>query len=143
MMLLHYQIKMLSQHQRGYMPRGGYRAGAGGKPTWKSGKTKTIRVPESLAEKVLQIARILDEEGPLALEDNKINARTETGSKVIDLSGVSIHAHQKGPAIYLADLLRAGYEIRPERLARNLKPKVEGDLRRLGDLESLLEEFYE
>lgn len=125
------------------MPRGGYRAGAGGKPTWRSGKTKTIRVPEALVERILQIARVLDEEGSLELSDNEGDVRTETESKTIDLSGISIHAHQKGPAIYLADLLRAGYEIKPERLVRSLKPKIEGDLRRKGDLESLLEEFYE
>jgi hypothetical protein len=125
------------------MPRGGRRPGAGGKPAWRHGKTKTIRVPDVLAEKILQIARILDEEGISELEGIDESATTETASKVIDLSGVSIHAHQRGPAVYLTDLLKAGFEIKPERLVRSLKPKVEGDLRRLGDLESLLEEFYE
>lgn len=124
------------------MPRGGFRQGAGGKPTWKHGKTKTIRVPEALADKVLEIARLLDEEafeGSVSATDLAI----ETGAKVIDLSGISIHAHQKGPSVYLTDLLRAGYEIKPERLVRSLKVKVQGDLRRKGDLESLIEEFYE
>lgn len=121
------------------MPRGGSRVGAGGKSTWRTGRTKTVRVPEVLAERILQIARILDEEGALELT----GGNTETRSKVIDLSGVSIHAHQRGPAIYLADLLKAGFQIRPERLVRSLKPKIDGDLRRMGDLESLLEEFYE
>lgn len=125
------------------MPRGGYRVGAGGKPSWRTGKTKTIRVPEALVERILQIARVLDEEGSLELSDDSQNATTETESKIIDLSKVSIHAHQRGPAIYLADLLKAGYEIKPERLVRNLKPRVEGDLRRKGDLKSLLEEFYD
>lgn len=125
------------------MPRGGRRSGAGGKPTWRHGRTKTIRVPDALSEKILQIARILDEEGSLELSSNGGNATTETGSKVLDLSGIAIHAGQNGPSVYLADLLRAGYQIKPERLVRSLKPKVEGDLKRKGDLESVLEEFYE
>ena len=42
------------------MPRGGKRPGAGVKPTWKHGKTKTIRVPVALAEQILEFARKLD-----------------------------------------------------------------------------------
>jgi hypothetical protein len=43
------------------MPRGGARAGAGAKGSWQSGKTKTIRVPEALADDILELARRLDE----------------------------------------------------------------------------------
>lgn len=42
------------------MSRGGHREGAGGKPTWKHGKTTNIRVPIALKEKILKIARQLD-----------------------------------------------------------------------------------
>lgn len=124
------------------MPRGGRRSGAGGKPTWRHGKTKTIRVPDVLAEKILQIARVLDEQGFKGSE-TVLSGEPETGSKVIDLSGIAIHSHKNGPSIYLADLLRAGYEVKPDRLVRGLKPKIEADLKRKGDLESVLEEFYE
>lgn len=42
------------------MPRGGSRLGAGGQFKWNHGKTKTIRVPESLVDQVLEYARKLD-----------------------------------------------------------------------------------
>lgn len=42
------------------MPRGGHREGAGGKPTWKQGKTTNIRIPVALKNKILKIARQLD-----------------------------------------------------------------------------------
>ena len=43
------------------MARGGARPGAGAKGSWKSGPTKTIRVPEALADDVLELARQLDQ----------------------------------------------------------------------------------
>lgn len=97
------------------MAKGGKREGAGGKPSWKHGKTKPVRVPEALAEKILEIARVLDEDG---LEE------TVTGSKVLDLTGVAIYASKDGPTVRLIDLVRAGYEIQPERLVRSLKAGV-------------------
>lgn len=42
------------------MNRGGRREGAGAKSTWNNPPTTTIRVPHILAEKLLKIARILD-----------------------------------------------------------------------------------
>ncbi len=42
------------------MPRGGRRSTTW-KPTWKHGKTRTIRVPIVLADSILNLARILDE----------------------------------------------------------------------------------
>lgn len=128
MMLLHYHRLILTRYQREYMPRGGYRPGAGGKSTWNHGRTKTIRVPESLADRVLEIARFIDGSSSDAqVEDLFVleagsKVRLEASEKVIDLSGVSIHAHKYGPAVYLSDLIRVGYSIKPERLARNVKP---------------------
>lgn len=98
------------------MARGGRREGSGGRPSWKNGKTKPVRVPVVLAEKILEIARVLDEEG---------SGEAVTGSKVIDLTGVAIYSSKDGPTVRLIDLLRAGYEIQPERLARNLKAQVD------------------
>ncbi|WP_458652251.1 hypothetical protein [Sivoneniella epilithica] len=115
MVLLHYQTLMLLQRQKvGMTTRGGKREGAGGKPTWRYGKTKPVRVPVALAEKILEIARVLDEEG---LES------PVTNSKVIDLTGIAIYSSKDGAMVRLMDLLRAGYEIQPERLVRNLKVK--------------------
>jgi hypothetical protein len=45
------------------MNRGGYRKGSGRKSPWKSGDTRTIRVPEILADRLLEIAHWLDEGG--------------------------------------------------------------------------------
>lgn len=42
------------------MPRGGLKS-TSWKPTWKHGATKTIRVPIALADRVLSIAKALDE----------------------------------------------------------------------------------
>ncbi|NEO34460.1 MAG: hypothetical protein F6K36_29485 [Symploca sp. SIO3C6] len=105
------------------MPRGGYRPGAGGKPTWKHGKTKVIRVPETLAAKILEIAKILDN-GVSFVEVTESKSEPVTASKVIDLSRISIRAFKEGPGIYLADLIAAGYEIRPEKLARSVKVRA-------------------
>lgn len=111
------------------MPRGGYRTGAGGKSTWRYGKTKTIRVPEALAERILEIAREIDEVGD------------QVTSKTLDLTGIAILQSPRGPVVRLVDLLKAGYDIKPERIVKSLKPQVEGDLKRKGDLESFIEEF--
>lgn len=119
MILLHYQTLMLLQRQKvGMSTRGGKREGAGGKPTWRYGKTKPVRVPVALAEKILEIARVLDEE----LDEEGLESSV-TSSKVIDLTGVAIYSSKDGPVVRLADLLRMGYEIQPERLVRNLKVK--------------------
>jgi len=104
------------------MPRGGFRQGAGGKPSWNYGKTKVIRVPEALADHLLEIARALDLGVPLAAVTGSYSDSV-TESKVIDLTGISIRAFGNGPSVYLADLLAAGYEIRPQKLVQSLKIK--------------------
>jgi len=98
------------------MPRGGHREGAGGKHKWVHGETKVIRVPVALADQILLIARILDE--GRSLED-------VTSSKTIDLSGVSVKYLKDGPAVYLQDLLRAGYKIRPLKLVDRLRKQID------------------
>lgn len=105
------------------MPRGGYREGAGGKPSWVHGRTKVIRVPEALAEQVLEIARTLDT-GKSLVHVTESNNDPVTQSKVVDLSGIAIRAFRDGPGIYLADLMLAGYEIRPARLARSIETRA-------------------
>lgn len=42
------------------MSKGGYREGSGAKPKWIKGKTTVIRVPEVLAEKILDVTKFLD-----------------------------------------------------------------------------------
>ena len=98
------------------MPRGGRREGAGGRHKWAHGKTKTIRVPELLADRVLEIARMLDE--GKSLED-------VTQSKILNLSGVSVHSTSKGMIVYLQDLLKVGYKIRPFALVDRLRKDLD------------------
>ncbi len=57
------------------MPRGGRRSTTW-KPTWKHGKTRTIRVPIVLAESILNLARILDE-GKKVSEDSLVTGNIE------------------------------------------------------------------
>ena len=116
------------------MARGGRREGSGGRPSWNYGKTKPVRVPIALADKILEIAKILDE-GKFE-DSDKLEGVGElvTASKVIDLTGIAILYSKDGPVVRLADLIRVGYEIRPERLVRNLKVKPSGSL----DLDGLL-----
>jgi len=86
------------------MPRGGKRDGAGGKPTWIHGKTKTIRVPEVLAVRIADLARSLDE-GRI-IDD-------VTKSKYIDLTGISVKFVDGDPVVYIDDLLKSGYTVKP------------------------------
>ena len=42
------------------MPRGGKRKGAGRKSAWNTGKTKAVKLPESLIPEIVEFARIID-----------------------------------------------------------------------------------
>jgi hypothetical protein len=97
------------------MSRGGKREGAGGKPTWKNGKTKTIRVPIVLAEEILKNARELDERGVI---------ERDTESKVLDLSGITIPEIRGKRFVFLSDLVRLGYEIYPLKLAELIRAEL-------------------
>jgi hypothetical protein len=98
------------------MPRGGRRPGAGSKPKWLHGKTKTIRVPEVLADRVLQIARKLDERK--FIDD-------VTQSKYINLSGIPIRTVRGRPAVFVEDLIKAGFTVRPASLSSNVRKLID------------------
>ena len=96
------------------MPRGGYREGSGGKSKWKHGKTKVIRVPEVLADRVLEYAKKLDNK---ELEKMKSqNIIPVESLKIIDLGGVSLKAINGQMGVMLGDLVKKGYIITPDRL---------------------------
>jgi hypothetical protein len=97
------------------MSRGGKREGAGGKPTWKNGKTKTIRVPAVLAEEILRMARELDETGVI---------ERDTESKVLDLSGITVPEIRGKRFVFLSDLLMSGYEIHPLKWAEAARAEL-------------------
>jgi hypothetical protein len=112
------------------MPRGGRRENAGGKSRWIHGKTKTIRVPESLAEKILTVARMIDE--GRVVDD-------VTKSKYIDLTGVSVQILNGDPVVYIDDLVKTGFTVRPFALIdkvlkqRDLKYKNNRENQRYGE----------
>lgn len=93
------------------MPRGGYRENAGRKPKWRSGKTKMIRVPIELVDQLLEIANKLDQ---------GVSIENESISKVVDLSGVPLIVINGKKGVALIDLLKAGYDIKPATLAKNI-----------------------
>jgi hypothetical protein len=90
------------------MPRGGKREGSGPKSNWKHGKTKTIRVPISLADDILNIARRLDEQASVEFSGF---------TQVIDLSSVNIPTIRGKSFVFLEELMKLGYEIEPLDLA--------------------------
>lgn len=111
------------------MPRGGAREGAGGISKWKHGKTKTIRVPEALADKVLVIARLLDA-NPLSYDSVTGSNLAVTGSNVIDLSSVQM-THVNGEiAVKLEDLVALGFTLQPQSLAEMVKARIHRKYRR-------------
>lgn len=104
------------------MPKGGKRIGAGNKFKWNSGKTKVIRVPEIIAEQVLEYAHFLDSGGT---HSNSVTHSMElrydgvTQSKEVDLSGILIRSYSNQPAVLLSDLVRMGYQILPDKLMQS------------------------
>jgi hypothetical protein len=105
------------------MSRGGYREGSGGISTWKQGKTKTIRVPIALADRLLELARAMDNDDTVVINLSTVDSVTE--SKVINLSGVKV-THLNGEiAIRLEDLVKLGYELQPTSLARMVEARMQ------------------
>jgi hypothetical protein len=52
---------------------GGARPGAGGGGRWKHGRTKLVRLPVALVDKILEVARYMDQnEGRLPLPDSVV-----------------------------------------------------------------------
>ena len=90
------------------MTRGGARLNAGAKAKWKHGKTKTIRVPEVLVPQILEYSKKLDDQEVLVFSES---------SKVLNLSGISVYALSGKKFVYVSDLIKLGYDIKPHRLA--------------------------
>lgn len=105
------------------MVRGGLRKGAGGVSTWKSGKTKTIRVPEALADELLKIARAMDA-GERFVAESQALSEPVTESKTLDLTGISVRQQNGIIAIYLEDLVKAGYNLKPHKLAVMVEARI-------------------
>jgi len=93
------------------MPRGEEKKGKG-KSQWKHGKTKVIRVPEALADQIIEYARDLDE-GKIKNDDAK---QIASSLKVIDLSGISTKLIEGEMGVRLSDLAKKGYQLLPSRI---------------------------
>lgn len=120
------------------MPRGGKRENAGSKPKWNHGKTTVVRIPESIAHKVLEYARAIDclnSSSSSVTKSNSVCYDSVTESKVIDLAGIVIRSYANQPAVLLADLINAGYKITPERLMQS--PSLQSALRKQGRAKSI------
>jgi hypothetical protein len=105
------------------MARGGARLNAGAKAKWKHGKTKTIRVPEALVPQILEYSKKLDAESNIekVTQSKTVPGNPGTRLLVIDntlnLSNISIHRFKNRSFVFIEDLIRAGYEIQPSKLA--------------------------
>jgi len=97
---------------------GGKRPGSGRKSEWIRGKTTVIRVPEVLADEVLRLAHLLDE--GKSVDD-------VTKSRYLDLLDISVRQLQGRSFVFLDELLKAGFKIRPLELV----DKVRRDMDRL------------
>lgn len=103
------------------MPRGGVRSNSGAKGKWKHGKTKLIRVPEELADKILKYAHKLDENAKIESEtesktDSSLGLDSVMESKVLDLSGISVATLKERTFVFLDNLLKSGYVLKPDAL---------------------------
>jgi hypothetical protein len=52
---------MKKSKQKSKDGRGGARPGAGGRCRWKHGRTKLVRLPVALLDKILEVARYMDQ----------------------------------------------------------------------------------
>jgi hypothetical protein len=103
------------------MGRGGVRSNSGAKGKWKHGKTKLIRVPEELADQILEFARKLDEGANIESEtepktDSSLVLDSVSESKVLDLSGISVATSKERTFVFLDNLLKSGYVLKPDTL---------------------------
>jgi hypothetical protein len=103
------------------MPRGGVRSNSGAKSKWKHGKTKLIRVPEKLADQILEYAHKLDENAKIESEtesktDSSLGLDSVMESKVLDLSGISVATLKERTFVFLDNLLKSGYVLKPDAL---------------------------
>ena len=94
------------------MARGGFRANAGRKSKWKNKQTKMIRVPAAIADRLLDIAQKID---------SGYDIEFDSESKTIDLQELNIPTLRNKRFVFLEDLLKLGYEIKPLSLADSVR----------------------
>lgn len=121
------------------MSRGGRREGAGGRFKWKHGRTKTIRVPEVLANQILEYAHKIDD-GVIIEHETSSNPVTENPVtsnqpiKIINFAGIPIYRFQDRSYFFLEDLIKSGYQIKPKKLADRILDETYKSQIRQGNL---------
>lgn len=98
------------------MKHGGSRYGAGRKSQWIRGKTVVVRVPEALSDEILKVAHLLD-------EGKEVGDVTQ--ARYLDLTGVPVRYVQGSPVVYVEDLLKKGFRVRPLKLVDNIRKKID------------------
>jgi hypothetical protein len=63
--------------------RGGYRPGSGNKYKWRHGETKPVRIPISIADEVVELAKAIDLGKRLVPDDNVTQSGDTRGSDEI------------------------------------------------------------
>lgn len=109
------------------MPRGGKREGSGRRSKWRLGKVKTIRVPETIADRVMELAIALDEgeQVDIVIQTSKPPMHEKiTESKVLDLSKIPLSQVGGEIAVRLTDLVKFGYEIQPKKVSDLVKARL-------------------
>lgn len=65
-------------------------------PTWKNGKTQTIRVPIALAEQILSFAKKLDEQGSIEVTQAKSGQQIDALDAILAEINTYIQTNQFG-----------------------------------------------
>jgi len=99
----------------GVSGRGGARTGGGRPSPWQHQPTCTIRVPEILAETLLEIARELDKglEETLVIEPKSHGINRQAKKELLSLSQLRIYKHSGHKVLRLEELIRvlqSGFE---------------------------------
>ena len=115
------------------MPRGGARPNSGPPPSWRHGRTKTIRVPRALAAQIKHLARQLDQgrleydTGSEIERDTSSILENDTGSKIAEAVEILTEALKlksnaggkiKVEIRKVLELLEAPKDIRKSRFSR-------------------------
>lgn len=94
--------------------RGGARTGGGRPSPWIHKPTCTIRVPENLAESLLEIARSLDQgsEDVIVIDPKSLKIDRQKKQDYLSLSKLRLYKHSSGrKMIGLADLRNLLHEL--------------------------------
>jgi hypothetical protein len=87
--------------------RGGSRTGGGRPSIWQHSPTRTIRVPEVFAEKLLEIAEQLDKglDGELIISPKDLKLRSQVKQEKMSFSKIRVYQQAGHKTIRISDLI--------------------------------------